>query len=64
MDFLFYGFASAVYVMTIHFALAIRNQFNLWLMAGIFVFGALIGWYFHSLEIGFVLSIVLSLIFW
>ena len=64
MDLLLYAIFSAVYLMTIHFALAIKNQFNRFLMAGIFIFGGFIGWHLKSYEAGFVMSVVLSLIFW
>jgi hypothetical protein len=64
MDFLLYIVFSAVYIMVIHFAVAIKDQFNLFLMISCFVFGAVIGWFFHGYEIGFILAIVLSLLFW
>jgi len=64
MDILLYIVFSAVYIMTIHFAIAIKDQFNIFLMIGIFVFGGFIGWQFHSFETGFILSVILSLIFW
>jgi len=64
MDILFYIVASVVYIMTIHFAIAIKGQFNLFLMAGIFVFGGVVGLYLGSLGAGFVGAVVLSLIFW
>lgn len=60
----FYALASAVYIMTIHFGLAIKNQFNVWLMTGFFILGAAVGWYLNSLEAGFIVAVVLSLIFW
>lgn len=49
--------------MVIHFAFAIRNEFNLWLMTTFFVIGGVFGVIMHTYEVGFVLAIVLSLIF-
>jgi hypothetical protein len=50
--------------MVIHFGLAIKNQFNVWWIGGFFVLGGVIGYIFHSMEMGFVTAVVLSLIFW
>jgi len=50
--------------MLIHFAVAIRNQFNLFLMIGLFLLGGVIGWQMQSFELGFVFAVVASLIFW
>ncbi len=55
---------SAVYIMVIHFAVAIKDQFNLFLMIGIFIFGGFVGYFLGSLASGFVLAIILSLVFW
>jgi len=64
MDLLLYIVFSSVYIMVIHFAVAIRDQFNLFLMIGLFVLGGAIGWQMHSYEIGFVFAIISSLLFW
>ncbi len=64
MDLFLFIVLSAVYIMVIHFALAIKNQFNLFIMIGIFIFGGAIGYYMNSLEFGFAGAIILSLIFW
>lgn len=64
MDFFLFIILSAVYIMTIHFAIAIKKEFELFLMVGCFVLGAAVGWYMKSYEMGFVLAIVLSLVFW
>ena len=64
MDLFFYIIASAIFILTIHFALAIRKQFNVFLMGGFFVIGYVVGWFLQSLEIGFVIAVVLSLVFW
>jgi len=36
--------ASLVYIMMIHFAIAIKNEFNVFLMVGYFLIGGVIGW--------------------
>jgi hypothetical protein len=64
MDLIFYIVASAVYIMVIHFALAIKNEFNLFLMIGYFVLGGVLGMWLNAYDVGFVLSVVLSLLFW
>jgi len=64
MDLFFYIVASAIFILTIHFALAIGKQFNIFIMAALFVLGAVVGYFLNSYEIGFVLAVVLSLIFW
>lgn len=50
--------------MTIHFAIAIKDQFNVFLMIGLFVLGGAVGYFMNSYEMGFALGIILSLIFW
>jgi hypothetical protein len=64
MNIYYYIIFAAVYIMTIHFAIAIRNEFNTFLMIGLFVLGGTIGYFMNSYELGFTLSIVLSLVFW
>ena len=64
MELLLYIILAAVYIVTINLAVAGKNQFNFFLMVGIFVLGAVIGFYFDSYEAGFALSVILSLIFW
>lgn len=64
MDLMLYAVFAAIYIMTIHFAVAIKNEFNIYLMAGFFVLGAVIGSQLGNLEVGFVLAIVLTLVFW
>lgn len=64
MDFFFYILFSALYMMVIHFALAIKKEFNLWLMGGFFVLGGVIGWFLHTYTTGFVIAVILSLLFW
>ncbi len=59
-----YFFAATIYIMFIHLAFAIQDQFKLHNIIGIFIFGALIGWVFHRFEIGFIVAIILSMLFW
>ena len=57
-----YVILSAVYIMVMQFAVGIKN-FNIFLMVGYFLLGGIIGFWFHSYEMGLVTSIILSLIF-
>jgi hypothetical protein len=50
--------------MVIHFAIAIKNQFNLSLMTGLFIIGGILGWYLKTYESGFVFGVIASLMFW
>ncbi len=54
---------AAVYIMFTHFAIGIKNEFNIFLMVIYFVLGGFVGGWFHSYEAGLALSIILSLIF-
>lgn len=56
--------ASFVYIMMIHFAIAIKDEFNVFLMIGYFIIGGVVGWQLKSYEAGFTLSVVLSLLLW
>lgn len=64
MNIYLYIFSSIIFIMIVSLALAIKNQFNLFLVGMIFVVGGIIGYIMNSLEIGFVLSVILSLMFW
>jgi len=64
MDLLLYIVFASVYIMVIHFAVAIRDQFNLFFMIGLFVLGAVIGSQMDSYSMGFVFAVVASLLFW
>lgn len=63
-DIIFYVVASAVYIMTIHFAISIKKEFKLNLMVTCFVLGFVIGFFIHNLTFGFVAAIILSLFLW
>lgn len=64
MDLFLYVLLSFIYIMVIHFAMAIRNEFNVFLMVGIFILTGFIGGFMQSFETGYVAGIILSLIFW
>lgn len=64
MDILLFIVAAVIYIMVIHFALEIKNEFNIFLMAGYFILGGFIGLIMHSFETGFVIGVILSLLFW
>lgn len=55
---------SVVYIMTIHLAIAIKDQFNIFLMCAIFAFCGVIGYFLGSYEAGFTGAVILSLLFW
>lgn len=61
-DLYLYLILSVVYIMILHFAVGIKN-FNIFLMSGYFIFGGIIGFFFHSYETGLAIAIILSLIF-
>ncbi len=63
-DILMYVIASAVYIMVIHFAIAINEDFKMHLLITTFVISGALGYYVCSLDIGFVLGVVLSLFLW
>lgn len=64
MDFFIYTVLATVYIMVVHFAFSVKKEFYLFLMIAGFVFGGLVGWWFNSWEMGLVISIIFSLIFY
>ncbi len=64
MDFFLFLVFSAIYIMVIHFAIAIKREFDLFIMIVLFVIGGVVGWYMQSYEMGFVVGVVLSLVLW
>jgi len=64
MDLFLFILFSAGYIMVVHFAMAIKKEFNLFLIVGYFVLGGIIGWWMKSYEMGLVIGVVLSLIFY
>lgn len=62
---------SSIYIMVYWLALNWRNEnsqlstwdFYQYSIAGQFVLGAVVGWYLQSYEFGFVMAMVLSLIY-
>lgn len=63
MDLILYIIFSAVYIMFIHFAVGIKDEFKIFGMLGYFIAGGLIGAWFHNYEAGFIFGVILSLIF-
>lgn len=64
MDLLTYAIISAVYIMIMHFAIGIGDEFKLFIMIGIFFIGAAMGAYIKTYEFGLAAAFVLSLILW
>lgn len=64
MDLFTFIIISVVYIMVIHFAVGIRDWFELFCMIGLFILGGGFGWYMKSYDAGIVFGIVTSLIFW
>lgn len=62
MDLTNYILLAIAYVMAIHFAFGIANQFNDWVQVTIFVLGGCLGWYLDSYITGFVVAVVAHLI--
>ena len=60
--FLFIVF-STIYIMIVHFAFDINDEFNLFLMIGLFFLGGTVGYLVNSYEMGFGGAIILSLVF-
>lgn len=50
--------------MVMHFAVAIKKEFDLFLMIGLFVVSGVVGWFLHSYEFAFGMGIVLTLLFY
>ncbi len=63
MDLFLFIILSLVYIMVIHFALGIGDEFNLFLMVFYFIHAGVIGWWFHNFEAGFIFGIVFTLLF-
>lgn len=62
MDLYLFIFLSIAYIMSIHFAFGIANQFNDWAQLWMFVIGGFLGWYLDSYITGFVFAVVVHLI--
>lgn len=58
-----YIILSLLYVTIMHFAVNIGSEFNLIQMVFFFIFGGVLGHLFLGYETGFVVGVVLSLIF-
>ncbi len=64
MDLFLFILFSAGYIMIVHFAMAIKKEFNLFLIIGYFILAGVIGWWMKSYEMGLVVGVVLSLVFY
>lgn len=64
MDLFTYSFFALVYIMIMHFAIGINDDFNIFLLFGFFIIGAAMGAFLNLYEFGFGAAIILSLIFW
>jgi len=58
-----YAILSLLYIMIMYFAVNIGSEFNLIQMVFFFIFGGVLGYLFLGYETGFVVGVVLSLIF-
>lgn len=68
MNLLAYAGISFLIIFIWIFAFSIRpfgqqRDFNIYLLISCFVFGGIIGWYLKSIEIAFLISLILALIF-
>ena len=58
-----YVILSFLYIMIMHFAVNMGSEFNLMQMIFFFVLGGVLGYLFLGYEAGFVVGVVLSLVF-
>jgi hypothetical protein len=58
-----YVILSLLYIMIMHFAVNMGSEFNLMQMVFFFVLGGVLGYLFLGYEVGFVVGVVLSLVF-
>jgi len=63
MDLMLYIMFSVTYIMFMHLAIGMGSEFALGLMVTFFVFGGILGGWFHAYEGGFVVAAILSLMF-
>jgi len=62
-SFFTYVILSFLYIMIMHFAVNMGSEFNLMQMVFFFVLGGVLGYLFLGYEAGFIVGVVLSLIF-
>lgn len=62
---MYYIVFSAVYMLLFELALNLKNEmgFDFFLMAGTFVLGGIVGWYFNAYDMGFVVAMVMSFLY-
>lgn len=65
MDLITYVLCSFGFLIFWQLTLYMKNEmgFDFMLMAGTFVLGGILGWFLQTYEVGFVVAVVLSLIF-
>jgi hypothetical protein len=65
MDLLYYIVFSTVYILLFQLALSGKNEmgFDFFLMCGTFVLGGVIGSFFQSYDVGFVIAMVMSFLY-
>lgn len=68
MNLFAYAGISAIIIFIWMFAFSIHTygeerDFNVFLLISCFVFGGFIGWYLKSMEIAFLISLILALVF-
>ncbi len=64
MDLVAYAVFAFFYIMIIHFAIGISNEFKLFLMIGLFVIGAFLGSGIHSYPVTFIGAMIVSWMLW
>lgn len=61
---LFYVIGSGLFIMWIHFAIHIRREFSIWIMAGVFLLGGFFGYFLGNMMVGFVFAMVCTFLLW
>ncbi len=64
MDLVAYSVFTFFYIMIIHFAIGISNEFKLFLMIGLFIVGAVLGAGVHSYPAAFIGVMIVSWMLW
>lgn len=59
-----YIFAVVIYIMTIHFAIAMKQEFKMTMHVTFFVIGFAVGYYLCNMTAGFMAAVFMSLFLW